>query len=186
MWRRLLLHLLAAIAPAVTGLGYTATATTAADTYDYDHLAAPAPDGHSNALRLAGSRAPLDAPARSAVAAVRFPTLADVAAESETEAAQLLAPGPYARESIPARGPGRSWRKAEQDQINELGERYGCHTCGTRDPGTETGNWVLDHQLPSSINPAGEAQRLYPQCLGCSREQGLALARLLRLTRRGG
>jgi hypothetical protein len=33
-------------------------------------------------------------------------------------------------------------------------------------------NWVPDHQPPSSQNTVGGPQRLYPQCVSCSRTQG--------------
>jgi hypothetical protein len=74
--------------------------------------------------------------------------------------------------SIPARGPSRRLTDAEREIINRLGSELGCHTCGTFNPGTPLGNWVPDHQLPNAINPPGTSQRLYPQCLSCSRRQG--------------
>jgi portal protein len=80
--------------------------------------------------------------------------------------------GPFAGESIPARGPERYFTDDERADINEIGVESGCHTCGTTDPGTSTGNFVPDHQPPSALNPIGRAQRLFPQCLTCSRRQG--------------
>jgi hypothetical protein len=53
--------------------------------------------------------------------------------------------------------------------MNDVGQ---CHTCGTGDPGTKSGNFVPDHQPPTGINASGQPQRLYPQCLNCSRQQG--------------
>lgn len=79
--------------------------------------------------------------------------------------------GPYAGGSIPA-GPTPRPTAEQQKGINDLGGTFGCHTCGTTDPGTKSGNWVGDHQPPSSINPPGGAQDYYPQCLGCSQTQG--------------
>jgi len=83
-----------------------------------------------------------------------------------------LEPGPYAVESIPARGPGRNWTASEQSEINRIGGEYGCHTCGRSDPGTKYGDWPLDHQPPSALNFDGSPQRLYPQCISCMRIQG--------------
>lgn len=80
--------------------------------------------------------------------------------------------GPYTAGSIPARGPERDFTAAERREINSLGYEYGCHTCGTRDPGSARGNFVPDHQMPSRWNPHGETQRLFPQCLSCSARQG--------------
>lgn len=82
-----------------------------------------------------------------------------------------VGPGPNAGESVPA-GPTPRPTKEQQDKINEIGDRDGCHTCGTKDPGTKSGNWVGDHQDPTKLNPEGKPQRYYPQCRNCSNEQG--------------
>jgi RHS repeat-associated protein len=86
--------------------------------------------------------------------------------------------GPFAGESVPARTAARDFTAAERDAINRIGQETGCHTCGTTTPGTKTGNFVPDHQPPSSVNPPGNPQNLYPHCLNCSRQQGLDLANL--------
>lgn len=88
--------------------------------------------------------------------------------------------GPFAGESIPARGPGRNLSAGERTQNNENGSEYGCHTCGADDPGTLSGNWVGDHQPPSALNSIGNAQRIYPQCLICSLRQGGWITQYLR------
>ena len=62
--------------------------------------------------------------------------------------------------------------KEQQDKINEIGNRDGCHTCGTNDPGTKSGNWIGDHQDPTKLNPECKPQRYYPQCKRCSDVQG--------------
>jgi hypothetical protein len=85
--------------------------------------------------------------------------------------------GPFARESISARSEKRDFNVLERADINRLGLLHGCHTCGTRDPGTRSGNFILDHQRPSSVNIPGEQQRLFPQCLSCSSRQGARLSR---------
>jgi hypothetical protein len=83
-----------------------------------------------------------------------------------------LAPGPYAGDSIPARGPGRDFTPDEREQIDRIGQTTGCHTCGSTDPGTRDGHFVPDHQPPNALNPSGNPQRLYPHCINCSRRQG--------------
>ncbi len=83
-----------------------------------------------------------------------------------------LEPGPHSGESIPARSPDRHFNDGERESINKIGNETGCHSCGTKDPGTKSGNFVPDHQPPSKLNPKGKPQRLYPQCLGCSKKQG--------------
>jgi RHS repeat-associated protein len=85
---------------------------------------------------------------------------------------ETLKPGPFAKDSIPARGPERDWRKDEVDKNNEHGRDGGCHTCGSKDPKTKSGNFILDHQPPSKLNPKKKPQRLYPHCLNCSNKQG--------------
>ncbi|WP_200955816.1 RHS repeat domain-containing protein [Massilia sp. Root418] len=92
---------------------------------------------------------------------------------SRTEGTKdTLKPGEHAGESVPARGPDRDFNKGEREQMNEIGGTSGCHTCGTKDPGTSSGNFVPDHQPPNALNPSGGAQRLYLHCLTCSRTQG--------------
>ncbi len=75
--------------------------------------------------------------------------------------AKGIGPGEFVGESIPARGPGPINTK-EQEQNNENGDEYGCHTCGRKDPGTKSGDWVGDYQPPSALNIFGRAQRIYP------------------------
>lgn len=83
-----------------------------------------------------------------------------------------IGPGPFAGESIPARGPRRDFTAAERREINSIGSETGCHTCGAKNPGTLRGNFVPDHQPPNALNPFGHEQRLYPQCISCSDFQG--------------
>jgi RHS repeat-associated protein len=83
------------------------------------------------------------------------------------KSADTLAPGPFARESIPAhRGPPNA---SEQRQTNELMRRNGCHTCGTKDPGTKSGNAIADHQPPQAL---GEPKVFLPHCNHCKARQG--------------
>ena len=84
-----------------------------------------------------------------------------------------IGPGSFAEELLPARGPERDFVMWERREINRIGTSTGCHTCGTFDPGTRSGNFVIDHQLPTALQPLG--QRLYPQCLTCSQRQGGAV-----------
>jgi hypothetical protein len=83
-----------------------------------------------------------------------------------------LEPGPYAGESIPARSSKRDFTVQERATNDRIGYRTGCHTCGTRNPGTKYGNFVLDHQPATGLNSEGSGQRLFPQCLSCSSLQG--------------
>jgi RHS repeat-associated protein len=83
-----------------------------------------------------------------------------------------LQPGPFANESIPARGPSRQFTEAETREVNRIGSSAGCHTCGTTNPTTKSGNFVRDHQPPSALVNSDSSQRLYPQCVSCSRKQG--------------
>jgi hypothetical protein len=98
------------------------------------------------------------------------------AREAQARIAELsrlgIGPGPFSGGSIPGQGPTRNFTAAERREINRIGKETGCHTCGTFDPGTRTGNFVPDHQLPTALNPFGRPQRLYPQCVVCSDFQG--------------
>lgn len=82
-----------------------------------------------------------------------------------------IGPGTYAGPSIPA-GPSPRPTSQQQSQINQMGNASGCHTCGTTDPGTKSGNFVGDHQPPTSLNQPGSPQIYLPQCINCSRSQG--------------
>ncbi|MEU6493465.1 RHS repeat-associated core domain-containing protein [Streptomyces sp. NPDC046984] len=84
---------------------------------------------------------------------------------------QVCPIGNYAVESIPARSKSQVFTDEEHDQIDDLGFKYGCHTCGSLDPGGN-GRYVPDHQPISSWVPDGTPQRLYPQCRPCSNRQG--------------
>lgn len=89
-------------------------------------------------------------------------------------------PGPYAHDSILARSSAQSFTKKEREAIDQIGKKSGCHTCGSKKPGTLTGHFIPDHQPPTALNEPKKSQRLYPHCLKCSREQGLAIARFLK------
>lgn len=78
-------------------------------------------------------------------------------------------PGPFAREWMPAPSTNRRLTKREQAEIDRLGGLFGCHRCGTKKPGTASGHFVGDHQMPKSI---GKPSRLYPHCIFCSSVQG--------------
>ena len=96
--------------------------------------------------------------------------------EAETRYRELqgmgIGPGRFAVESQPARGSGRNWTAEEIRENNRIGRKHGCHTCGTRDPGQASGNFVRDHQHPNALILDGRAQRIFPQCIVCSRKQG--------------
>ena len=110
-----------------------------------------------------------------------FALLAGKAKCSTTAAAgRGVRVGQHAGKSIAARSASRDFTEAERAEINRIGSETGCHTCGTTTPGTKSGNFIPDHQPPSALNPTGVPQRLYPQCLECSREQGLKIAEQLR------
>ena len=92
-----------------------------------------------------------------------------------------LKPGPYKHESIPGHY-GRLTAE-EQRRINELFKKHGCHTCGTKKPGTQSGNAIGDHQPPQSL---GEPEQILPQCIDCMRTQGGEVRQQLLRETRGG
>ena len=100
---------------------------------------------------------------------------------SNSSRASTLEPGPYAGESVPATmGKSRNFTQVIRDRINEIGQNSGCHTCGTKDPGTKSGNFIPDHQPPNSLIPDGTPQQLYPHCKSCSSSQGGTLSAIKR------
>lgn len=79
--------------------------------------------------------------------------------------------------------------KSIKDQVNALGNERGCHSCGTRTPGTSDGHWIPDHVPPIALSVAIVKQffgltkleipdyppggwYLLPHCQSCSRKQG--------------
>lgn len=90
-----------------------------------------------------------------------------------------IGPGPFAVESIPVRGPGRA-NAREQAEIDRIGRLFGCHTCGTKDPGNIRGHFILDHQPSNALNFFGREQRGFPHCDHCSSSQGGHIHNLLR------
>jgi hypothetical protein len=78
-----------------------------------------------------------------------------------------LKPGPHAKESIPAHR-GRP-TASEQQQVNKMMDKTGCHTCGAKSAGTKSDNAVADHQPPQAL---GEPNKFYPYCINCARKQG--------------
>ena len=73
---------------------------------------------------------------------------------------------------IVASSPDESKLTAEErKEVNERGNKYGCHTCGTKNPGTKNGDWIPDHCPPTKMAPSNQ-QKLRPQCQHCARRQG--------------
>lgn len=67
-----------------------------------------------------------------------------------------VGPGPYAREWIAAPATNRRLTKSEQNEINRIGQKWGCHRCGSTNPGTKSRDYVGDHQTPSALeHPPG-------------------------------
>lgn len=48
-------------------------------------------------------------------------------------------------------------------------ETYGCHTCGTKNPGTKSGNAIADHQPPQALD---DPKIFLPHCNTCKARQG--------------
>ena len=57
---------------------------------------------------------------------------------------------------------GRDFTVQERALIDRIGYSTGCHTCGTKDPGTMWRHFVPDHQPPTARNPLGKPQHLFP------------------------
>lgn len=96
----------------------------------------------------------------------------------------VIRPGAHAHSSIPSRGI-RYANDVESGLIKDLFKRYGCHHCGRRQ-----GSAIADHMPANMLAKEAMAgnfftrllrkqtvvsQRLYPQCLPCSKLQSAAL-----------
>ncbi|GHE83655.1 hypothetical protein GCM10018772_02660 [Streptomyces fumanus] len=88
-----------------------------------------------------------------------------------------LGAGPNAREGVGLEN-GDIEADDVRDLINESGNKYGCHTCDATTPGTKDGDWIPDHQPPSSLVAPGSPQTAYPHCLPCARRQGGVVSQL--------
>ena len=71
---------------------------------------------------------------------------------SNGDSGSTLQPGPNAGDSIPARGPQRDFTPGERGAVNKAGQNTGCHTCGSKQPGTKSGNFVPDHEFVEGID----------------------------------
>lgn len=88
-----------------------------------------------------------------------------------------LGAGPNAREGVGLEN-GDIEADGVRDLVNESGNKYGCHTCDATTPGTKDGDWIPDHQPPSSLVAPGSPQTAYPHCLPCARRQGGVVSQL--------
>lgn len=109
-------------------------------------------------------------------AAAQRAAISENVAEATLIPAQV--PGKFAGASMEALSTSQRFTVDVRRIINGWGDEFGCHTCGAPTPGTITGNWVPDHIPASSLWDGIGVQRLYPQCLQCSREQGLEIIRV--------
>ncbi|PZR06928.1 MAG: hypothetical protein DI539_24245, partial [Flavobacterium psychrophilum] len=89
---------------------------------------------------------------------------------SNKSSLSTLMKGQYSVESIVGNAT-RNFTLSLREGLNALGEKYGCHTCGVKAPGTKSGNWIPDHQPPLSLQPDGPFE-LLPHCRECSVTQG--------------
>ncbi len=142
-----------------------------------DPIAPPGEDPIIDPLTHAASHGPMESVPPALVPLVSQPTpgLPKQAIPTPTS---ILRPipadvglGPFARESIPA-GPSPRPSAAQQLEINRLFDLYGCHMCGTKDAGTNSGNAVGDHQPPTGLNLNDDEQCYLPQCKPCMCRQG--------------
>lgn len=187
MQQRLLVFVAMLVVAAASTLGGLATGTTtvaeARSTYDLPAAArayVPSPTVVSTLHQLPQPEGCPASPPTSDRCASTTTSGSVVATKAASSGHPTFQPGPYAGESIPARSSSQTFNAAERVEINRIGADTGCHTCGVTTPGTKSGNFVPDHQPVSALNTAGSPQRLFPQCISCSRDQGLAVARQIR------
>lgn len=72
------------------------------------------------------------------------------------------------------------WPDEVQATVDNAGYTFGCHSCGSRDPGSDTGHFTPDHVPTVSAQEAAAASgnpipfsqvRYYPHCRRCSDAQ---------------
>ncbi|MFI9600665.1 ricin-type beta-trefoil lectin domain protein [Streptomyces sp. NPDC052043] len=96
---------------------------------------------------------------------------------SNPQQCELLFPGPNAKEGVEVSEFGEM-SAAETAQIQDIGNRLGCHSCGATTP-RASGHWTPDHQPITSLVLEGTPQMLYPHCDKCMRRQGNLAMKLL-------
>ncbi|MBK7634670.1 MAG: hypothetical protein IPJ13_10515 [Saprospiraceae bacterium] len=96
-----------------------------------------------------------------------------------------LEPGPYAKESIKTNSTSQKFNKSQRQEINRIGNETGCHTCGSTDPGTKSGNFVPDHQPIGVLNPNNKSFDLFPHCINCSKSQGGTVSQIVKNQKSG-
>ncbi|MFD7284479.1 DNRLRE domain-containing protein [Streptomyces sp. NPDC059863] len=104
----------------------------------------------------------------------------------------IFSPGPFARKAVLAPSTSQRFGKAVRKAVNAIGDRFGCHRCGVKDPGTSVsnaqrmfknrtlGNWIPDHWPANAVlkklQLLGKArQLLLPHCKACSNIQRNAM-----------
>jgi hypothetical protein len=91
----------------------------------------------------------------------------------------LVFPGPYAREGVGLEN-GNIDDPFVRKLINEAGNEHGCHSCGATEAGTKSGNWIPDHQPPTTLVGWRTPQTAWPQCFDCSLRQARVVSVLSR------
>ncbi|MFF9147850.1 DNRLRE domain-containing protein [Streptomyces sp. NPDC014861] len=91
----------------------------------------------------------------------------------------IFMPGKYARMGILAPSSAQRFRIATRRAVNAIGNRFGCHRCGTKSPGAK--NWIPDHWPANAVlKKLGllnkRRQLLLPHCLACSNIQRNAMS----------
>lgn len=93
----------------------------------------------------------------------------------------LFSVGPGFDNSKSIESSGRETTSSERQRIQPIGDRWGCHHGGNKQP-SET--WIADHQPVSELMARGlvptQAQRLYPHSREKSNRQGNDVLQLIR------
>lgn len=78
-------------------------------------------------------------------------------------------PGAFAHDWLTAPPSGLRLTAQQRRELDSIGQKFGCHGCGSTTNLTPRGHSVGDHQIPRSL---GKADRIYPHCIYCSASQG--------------
>jgi hypothetical protein len=108
----------------------------------------------------------------------------DPKADLLQELFRRVGPGPFAPPNggMPLSSPYGRGTTAEREQNDANGAEFGCHTFGTKNFGTSSGNPYLDHQPSKGLNPPpGASAEGYPHCVTCSGRQGFLVRLILQI-----
>ncbi|WP_170109759.1 RHS repeat domain-containing protein, partial [Melghirimyces profundicolus] len=89
----------------------------------------------------------------------------------------LLYLGEFAEKGVYwPKGKSRNWTSPVKRKNQEIGEEFGCHSCGSKDAKNIWGTFIRDHNPANAINEGKVDVYVFPHCDVCSKRQGRLLS----------